>query len=391
MQNSPLTPSSLLPYMTEIRRHLHKNPGAGFDNLDTIKYIKSKLDEMSVASQFVGKCGLSALIGDTSKPCFLLRADTDGLETTEKTGLPFASNNGRMHLCGHDLHTAQLLGAAKILKHNENKLRFCVKLMFQSAEENLCGAKDMIDSGILENPKPVCGMMIHVMTGTPLETGTVIVSDIPEAAPAADFFTVTFTGKGCHGSSPSEGRNPIPAACSTVSALTALTSSELAMSDFAVVSIGSFRAGDAPNVIPEKAVISGSMRCFGKDIREYLKSRVCEIPQNIAKAYGITAETKFTGGCPSLLNSPEICDSIYKKLCSVLGENTVKRASEFGAFKTSGSEDFAYISQEIPTVMLALCAGKSDDGYIHPLHNPKTDFDEQAMINGCTAFISAVI
>ena len=192
-----------LPYMSEIRQHLHKSPGVGFDNEEAMEYIAQKLSELGIESKKVGKCGLSAVIGNGS-PCFLLRADTDGLAIREETGLPYSSENGNMHACGHDIHTAQLLGAAKILKENEDNLCGCIKLMLQSAEENLCGARDMIENGILESPKPSGGMMIHVMTATDFDTGTIIVPPHGESAPAADFFRITINGKGCHGSSPKE-------------------------------------------------------------------------------------------------------------------------------------------------------------------------------------------
>ncbi len=372
---------SLLPYMTEIRRHLHQNPGVGFDNHETIEYIKEKLSEMSIESEYVGKCGLCAVIG-CGEPCFLLRADTDGLCTEEETKLPFASKNGRMHSCGHDIHTSQLLGAAKILKENEDSLCGTVKLMFQSAEENLCGAVDMIENGILENPKPSAGMMLHVMTATDLGTGTLIIPTVGESAPAADFFEITVHGKGCHGSSPNSGKDPIYAACSIVTALSHINSRELAMSERAVITIGSINAGGAANVIPDSAVMKGSMRCFGKDLRVYLKNRLCEIAKNTAEVYGASAEIKFTSGCPSLVNNGELCSFLQSTLEEGIGKEWVKKASELGG-GISGSEDFAYISERLPTVMIALCAGKRDDGYVYPLHHPSVDFDEGAMVNGC--------
>ncbi len=382
--------SSLLPYMTEIRRRIHEFPGAGFDNADTMSYIKEKLSEMSIQAHSVGQCGLSALIGDMSKPCLLLRADTDGLETYEETELPFASKNGRMHLCGHDLHTAQLLGAAKYIKAHEKELDFCVKLMFQSAEENLCGAADMIENGILENPRPIMALMLHVMTATELETGTVIVPCGGYAAPSADFFRIDVSGHGCHGSSPAEGKDPLYAACNIVTALSHINSRELAMKENAVITIGSFNSGDAANVIPDTATLKGTLRCFGKELRKRIKHRVAEISEKTAEVNEVSAKVTFTSGCPSLVNNERLCRLIYTGLCRSLGNEYVKSASEFASTKTSGSEDFAYISEKIPSVMLALCAGKRSDGHIYPLHHPKVTFDEKAMISGCAAILSVV-
>lgn len=375
-----------LPYMTEIRRHLHKNPGVGFDNRHTMEYISEKLSEQGITSHACGRCGLWAMIGN-GEPCFLLRADTDGLPITEETGLPFASENGNMHACGHDLHTAQLLGAARILKNIEGELCGSVKLMFQSAEETLEGARDMINGGILLSPVPQAGMMIHVMSEPNLKCGTLIVPSPGESAPAADFFTVTFTGKGCHGSSPVLGKDPIYAACATVCNLSEISSRELGISDRAILTICSFTAGTSGNVIPEKAILKGTLRCFGEDTRDHMRKRLCEISQKTAEVFGTTANVTFTSGCPSLLNDTELCDIAYNVLSDTLGKDIVLKASELknNGTKTAGSEDFAYIGREIPTVMLALSAGTDGDGVCHPLHSPKLNMSEQAMVFGCAA------
>lgn len=382
----------LLPYMTEIRRHIHKNPGSGFDNHETVNYIKQQLENIGISAKDVGKCGLSALIGDISKPCILLRADTDGLETTEETGLPYASGNGRMHLCGHDIHTAQLMGAARLLKEIEDKLPVCVKLMFQSAEEDLSGASDMIENGILHDPEVSCGIMIHVMTATRLATGTIIIPSPGESAPAADFFEIRVQGKGCHGSSPNQGKDPIYTACSIVTALSHIASRELSINDRAVVTIGSINAGSAANVIPNRAVIRGTMRCFGKELRERLKKRIAETAQHTALSFGTASETIFTSGCPSLENAGELCEAAGKILPGYLGSEYIKYASDFPVGDApAGSEDFAYISERIPSLMLALCAGNVADGHILPLHHPGVTFDENAMVNGCCALAAMVV
>lgn len=374
--------TEIFEYMTEIRRHIHAHPGSGFDNRETIDYIKEKLNELGIPSQYVGKCGLSAIIGN-GEPCFLLRADTDGLPTEEKTELSFASKNGNAHLCGHDIHTAQLCGAAMILKERERELRGTVKLMFQSAEETLCGADDMIKNGILDDPKPTAGMMIHIMTGTKERTGTLIIPQSGESAPAADFFKITVHGKGCHGSSPNMGKDPIYSACGIVTALSHISSRELSINDRVGITVGSINAGTSANVIPDKAVLCGSMRCFGNDKREYLKKRICEIAKNTASSFGTNADVEFTSGCPSLINDGELCNILHEVYRSALGKEYVANALQSSG--TYGSEDFSYITQRIPSAMIALCAGRSDDGYIYPLHHPKVAFDEKAMIHGCAA------
>lgn len=380
----------LLPYMKEIRRHLHKIPGVGFDNHETMKYIREKLSENGIESADVGRCGLCATIGNGEK-CILLRADTDGLDIQEEADVDFRSQNGKMHACGHDLHTAQLLGAAKILKENESKLGVTVKFMFQSAEENLCGAKDMIDNGILENPKPCMAFMLHVLCGSDLKTGTIIIPPQGESAPSADFFEADVYGNGSHGSSPCEGTDPIYTACSVICALSEINSRELSMFERAILTIGSINAGMSANVIPSSAHFSGTLRCFGEGTAQKVKKRLCEITQSTAKTFRTTAEVRFTSGCPSLKNDGEVCEYMYERLTNVLGKDFVKKSEEMTSKgTTSGSEDFSYISHEIPSIMLALAAGRRSDGYIYPLHHPKVTFDEEAMIYGCAALVSAV-
>lgn len=379
----------LLPYMTEIRRHIHSCPGVGFDNRETMDYIKKQLTDIGIYANEVGKCGLSALIGDAQKPCILLRADSDGLKTAEETGLPYASHNGNMHLCGHDIHTAQLLGAARLLKEDEKSLPVCVKLMFQSAEEILSGAKDMIDCGILCEPSPICAAMIHVMTATELETGTVIIPEHGESAPCADFFEITVNGKSCHGSSPHMGKDALYSACNIVTALSHISARELSVNDRAMITVGSLNSGSSANIISGKAVIKGSMRCFGKELRKKLSERITETATYTASAFGTSANTVFTSTCPSLVNAKEMCEAASEILPVHLGAEKIKRASEFDTGNTvGGSEDFAYVAERIPSVMLALCAGNIRDGHTYPLHHPKVTFDETAMAYGCCTLVS---
>ena len=173
---------ALYEHMLRHRRYLHSHAETGFDLNDTCAYVKKALREMGLAPKDCGRSGIVCTIGfgDT---CFLLRADMDALPIQEEAGQTFDCQNGCMHACGHDLHTAMLLGAAELLKKHEKELQGCVKLMFQPAEETLRGAEDMIRNGVLEDPRPVGGMMLHVMTGVPIKTGTVIISSCVGALP----------------------------------------------------------------------------------------------------------------------------------------------------------------------------------------------------------------
>ncbi len=383
-----------LEYMTECRRFLHENAGVGFDNKPAMDFIASELEKMGITPNKCGKCGISATVGKGAK-CFLLRADTDALPVREETGLPFAAKNGKMHGCGHDFHAAMLLGTAKILREHENELAFTVKLMFQSAEETLSGAKDMIDAGVLENPRVDFAVMLHVLTSVPLPTGTVIVSSPGISAPSADFFEIEVLGKGCHGAGVSQGIDPIFAASQIVLTLSEINSRELASGEVASLSIGRFSAGDAANVIPDRALLAGTVRAVSEEIREYMKKRMCEISEGIASSLRARAQVKFTSGCPSLYNDQELSSMTFSSLSELLGKETVLLSKDINTgerkAKISGSEDFAYVSRCVPSLMLALAAGKVDDGYAYPLHHPKADFDEKAMINGCASLVCMVM
>lgn len=373
----------------EIRRHLHKNAETGFELCNTVAYVKEKLSEMGIACFDCGRSGITALIGrGDGGRVILLRADMDALRMDEKSGEDFAATCGKMHACGHDMHTAMLLGAAKILKSHENELCGKIKLMFEPAEELLEGAKDMIESGILENPKPDAAMMLHVMTGLPLEAGTAVVSSGGVSAPAADYFEITVLGKGCHGSMPNAGVDPITAAAHIVIGLHNIKSMELSMSERAAMTVGNINAGNAANVIPDTARISGTMRAFDENTREFMKKRLCEISELTAKAFRAEAQVRFKSGCPSLFNDEALSASVYGYARELLGEERVFTSGELAekserTNETSGSEDFAYVSREVPSIMVALAAGSTTRGYTHPLHHSAVRFDEDALSYGC--------
>ena len=222
----------------EIKSHrlwLHTHAETGFDLTETKPYVKSALMKMGYTVQECGKAGLVTTVGKPGGKVLLLRADMDALPIAEEADVDFACQNGRMHACGHDMHTAMLLGAAKLLKAHESELDGMVKLMFQPAEEIFEGSKDMIASGVLENPRPDAALMIHVAAGMPLPAGTVVVSAPGVSAPAADYFTIRVHGKGCHGSAPQNGIDPLTAAAHILIALQEIHARELSASDEAVL------------------------------------------------------------------------------------------------------------------------------------------------------------
>lgn len=376
------------------RRYLHTHPGTGFDIADTVAYVKKELEALGYKPKECGKAGLVALAGG-KKPgkVFLIRADMDALPFPEKADVEFASQNGCMHACGHDMHTSMLLGAARLLKAHEDEIEGTVKLMFQPAEEIFEGSHDMIEAGLLENPKVDAALMIHVMAGMPFAAGTVIVSAPGVSAPAADYFEIKVQGKGCHGSMPNAGVDPLNAAAHILIALQEIHARELAMADQAVMTIGTLHAGTAANAIPDTATMGGSIRTFDEETRAFLKERLIDVSEGIAKSFRATAEVTFGSGCPTLINDTELSNSADRYVKELLGEGKAFSVAQLNAMggggkssKAAGSEDFAYVSQEVPAIMLALAAGQPDKGYKYPQHHPMVKFDEDALTGGSAVY-----
>lgn len=380
-------------FILSARRKLHQSPGVGFDISETVSFVKNELQNMEISPIECGKAGIIALIGG-KRPgkVFLLRADMDALPIKEESDVEFRSENGKMHACGHDMHTAMLLGAAKLLKAHENEIEGTIKLMFQPAEEIFEGSDDMIKAGLLENPKVDGALMIHIMAGMPFPAGTVMVSAPGVSAPAADYFKIKVQGVGAHGSMPNLGVDPLTAAAHILISLQEIHARELAIADRAVLTIGKMNGGTVANAIPDTAEMEGSIRTFDEETRTYLKERVVDISSSVAAAFRATAEVTFGSGCPTLVNDKELSESMEQYMKELLGDRAIPVAqlrtgdSSDKSSKTAGSEDFAYVSQKVPSIMLALAAGESEKGYIHPQHHPKVKFDEDVLSVGSAVY-----
>lgn len=376
------------------RRYLHSHPGVGFDLEDTKDYVAQKLKEIGIDPIPCGKAGLVGLVGGKHPgKVFLLRADMDALPIREEADLDFAATGGKMHACGHDMHTAMLLQAARLLKEYEDKIQGTVKLMFQPAEEILEGANAMIDAGVLETPKVDVGLMIHVMAGMPFEAGTAIVSSGGAGAPAADYFSIEVQGKGCHGSMPNQGIDPITTAAHIILSLQELHARELAPADDAVLTIGSIHAGNAANAIPDAAELQGTLRSYDEEVRSLLKKRMQQIVTHTAKAFRAEATVSFGSGCPTLLNDADLSRQTLQYIRELTGPQMAYSTEELTSMsqggkvsKNVGSEDFAYVSHQIPTIMLALAAGHPDKGFTFPQHHPQVKYDEDALPVGAAIY-----
>lgn len=376
------------------RRYLHSHAETGFDLKDTIAFVKKELTAMGYEPMECGKAGIVALAGGKKEgKVFLIRGDMDALPIEEESDVDFSSTNGKMHACGHDMHTAMMLGAAKLLKEHEEEIEGTVKLMFQPAEEIFEGSHDMIEAGLLKNPDVEGALMIHVMAGMPFASGTVVVSAAGVSAPAADYFEIVVQGKGCHGSMPNMGVDPLSAAAHILIGLQEIHARELAMGERAVLTFGTMNAGTAANAIPDKVVMGGSLRTFDEDTRSFIKERMVQVAKGIAASFRAEAEITFGSGCPTLVNDGDLSACAEKYVKELLGESKAFSVAQLnamggnqGSSKAAGSEDFAYVSQEVPSVMLALAAGQPKKGYVYPQHHPMVKFDEEALANGCAVY-----
>ena len=375
------------------RRYLHEHAELHLDLPITSAYVFEKLTQMGYAPQRVGASGIVALAGG-KKPgkVFLLRADMDALPILEETDLPYKSTSGVMHACGHDFHASMLLGAAQLLKEHEDEICGTVKLMFQPAEETLSGAKMMIANGVLENPKVDAAMMIHVAPALPMPTGSVLFSDPRESFAAADWFVIKIRGKGCHGAMPDTGVDPLSVASHIHIALQALNAREVSPVDVVALTIGQMQGGSTSNVIPETASMAGTLRTLDNDVREFAKKRLEEIAAGIAAAFRATAEVEFERGCPCFITNPALNEQVKATATALLGPQMVFDQRDFKTKnKGLGSEDFACVSMEVPTLCVALSAGSPANGFAYPVHHPKAMFDENALPYGTAIYASAAL
>ena len=387
MENLVKSAKGIEKELVEIRRALHARAEIGFDLPQTTAYITEKLQEYGYAPKRIGRGSILAEAGKGSR-AFLLRADMDGLPMQEKSGVAYACKHGRMHACGHDFHAATLLGGAKLLKEREASLNGRALLLFQAAEESLEGAKDVLESGEIAPSEIDGAIMLHVLTATPLPTGTLVVAR-GISAPAADYFEIRVRGKACHGSTPQNGVDATMVGAFLVLALQELSARELAVGNSAVIMVGKMESGKAGNALSGEAVLCGTIRAFDEGVRAYVKKRIAEISKGVAKTFRARASVRFPSGCPTLKNDDDLAEFVATTLAKAWGkERVLDSRNLLGRVKdgNGGSEDFAYISQEIPSVMLALAAGEKGKGYEYPLHNPKAKFDEAALAIGAAAY-----
>jgi amidohydrolase len=374
--------------LTADRRHIHMHPELGFEEVETSKYIAKRLGAIGVTHRTgIAKTGVVATIGGTAGAgrTVLLRADMDALPIVEQVESAYKSlNPGVMHACGHDAHTAVLLGAAKVLQERRHEFAGTVKLVFQPSEERPPGgAIRMIEEGVMDGPKVDAAFGLHV---TPqLEAGQLGYKAGPANA-ASDRFQITIHGKGGHAARPNACVDAVVIASQVVVALQTLVSRETSPTQPAVVTVGAIHAGDANNVIPGEATILGTVRTYDPDLRQQMKERLTEMSKGIAAAMRARAEVEYTFGYPSLVN-----DAAMTELARAAGAEVVGAQNVVEVEATLGGEDMAYFLQRAPGCFFRLGTGNRARGITYGNHHPKFDVEEAALPVGVAAMVNTAL
>ncbi|MBQ1272936.1 MAG: amidohydrolase [Clostridia bacterium] len=362
------------------RRALHRCPEIGLELPQTKAFVLQELTALGYTPNDLGKAGIVAEIG--TGDTVLLRADMDGLPVEEEAGLEFSSKNGNFHGCGHDLHTAMLLGAAALGTRLESILPCRIRFYFQPGEEVLQGAQLGVQAGVCDGVARA--YMLHVSVNTHLKSGTVILPPGGIVAPSADYFELEVKGKGSHGADPSSGVDSLSVAARILLGLQHLPAREIPSGERAALTVASLQGGNSYNVLPDHVRLQGSLRCYNEDLRRHLKQRVEEISISLSSAFRAEAQVSFPAACPTLYNSVPVRKAAEPILKTLFPDRLLVLDSPSG---TAGSEDFAVISHAVPSLMLALAAGDPGVG----LHHPQVVFDESCLPYGTAALLSLAL
>lgn len=376
--------------IVEIRRDIHRHPEIGRNEVRTSALIRKKLEEFGVDKiESPVPTAVVALIQGKKGPgrCVALRADIDALPVEEETGLPFASEvPGMMHACGHDMHAAMLLGAAKVLCQKREDFAGTVKLIFQHSEDTLPGgAKELVEKGVLENPHVDAIFGLHVYPDES-RIGQLALHPGPMTT-SVDVYDVKVKGKGGHGSEPHTAKDPILAACQMVTLLQQIQSRYVSPMETVVFPISRIRGGEAINVIPEDASFSGVARAYNNSVRQEVSKQVAQIAKGVETLSGCKIEVEHLEGYPACFNDEKLIDIAKEAVEEELGSEAVVMLKEPMAF----SEDFSYFTElsETPGAYMLLYAGHEGD--LVSLHNPKCAMKEEAMKAGIAAMTNTAL
>lgn len=361
------------------RRHIHQHPELSFQEFETAKFIQQKLTEYGIPfTANIAKTGIVAIVEgkNPSSKTIALRADMDALPILEQNNNEYTSQNkGVMHACGHDAHTACLLGAGKILQTLKNEFEGSVKLIFQPSEEKLPGgASEMIKAGVLENPQVEGIIGQHVFT--PFKVGTVAFC-FGNMMASTDEIYITIKGKGGHGAYPQDTKDPVMMAAQMLVAMQQVVSRAVSPFQPAVLTFGKVIANGATNIIPDEVYLEGTFRAMDETVRSAAHQQIKEIAKNTVAAFGGTVDVNIAIGYPVLTNNDALTQRSYDRAVAYLGkENVITTTPRMGA------EDFAFYSQKVPACFYRLGTGNPDKGITSNIHTPTFNIDENALVTG---------
>jgi len=357
------------------RRDIHMHPELSFQENRTARLVAEELEAMGIEAQTgVGKTGVVGYLGE-GKPVIAIRGDMDALPIHEENDVPYASQTpGVMHACGHDAHTAMLMGVARLLSEMPDRPPGQVRFLFQPSEEasddeNKSGAVRMIEDDALEGVDAVIALHVDSMT----EAGKIMLES-GYASANEDSFTIQLIGDGGHGAMPHEGVDPVFILAQVINAINGIRARRVDPTKAAAISIGSIHAGVASNVIPSLVTITGTMRSFDDEVREQLKTELAQMLE-VARALGGDFNLTIKSGYPSMYNDPQVCALMKETITDVLGEDALLQAEPM-----MGAEDFSYMTRKAPGAMFMLGAKYDDVSRGH--HTPVFDIDESVLPKG---------
>lgn len=370
--------------LVELRRHFHRYPELSGQEFETAKFVAGYLSQLGVEQvRPIGKTGVTGLIcGGLPGDVTALRADMDALPILEQNGCDYRSQNeGRMHACGHDAHITCLLGAAKLLVANRERLPGTVKLIFQPAEEISTGAMELIHAGILDNPKVDRILGLHVLPD--VDAGKAYVFSGPFTS-SMESFKITVKGKGGHGSAPQSAIDPIVTAAQLICALQTVVSRKAAPQNAALLTVGTIQSGTQFNIIPDEAVLTGCIRSLDPVTEQVLHQELIRVSQGVGLAAGAECVVETRKIAELLNNNPAMAADFVRVVRETAGEETVYLANKGVMF----SEDFSYYANRIPGLMFGLGVRQPEKGADYPLHNNHFNLDEDVLSLGAGLFAS---
>jgi amidohydrolase len=379
--------ADLMEDAVAVRRRLHAHPETGLELPHSQELVVEKLSSLGLQTVSGKACSsvVAVLEGDRDGPTTLLRADMDALEMPEDTGLEFSSKvKGRMHACGHDAHTAMLLGAAKLLHQRRSDLAGRVVLMFQPGEEGHDGARAMIDEGLLRTHRPDQAFAIHISSVIPsgwltTRRGTLMAS--------ADEFQVTVTGRGGHASMPHDASDPMPVVAQIITSVQAMVTRTVPAFDPAVVTVSTVHGGTATNVIPEEVVLGGTVRAVSDRSRDIVLEGLARLVTHIAEAHGCRATLQIMpGSYPVTVNDDAFADHTLAVAAALVGQAAVAMPTP-----VMGAEDWSHVLREVPGSMAFLGASPGGAGRAAPNHSNMFVIDEAAMAPGIAMYAAMAL